>query len=101
MSNTADKRFITCDGEGCESAVALPVGLRAALDPAQGDKAGAIADWLFVKTRGGWQHFCPRCAHQYIASLYGLDGRRAGETRDGPYRCADGLAEGEDSQGRE
>ena len=59
---SADGQTIHCDGAGCDSTARVPVALRSQPTP-------GVDGWLFVTSRDGWFHYCPRCTGAYLSAL--------------------------------
>ena len=73
MSLMADGRHILCDGQGsdgqgCDTTTPLVVALRPMLS-ARSHGPIAVGRWLCVTDQENRQHFCPRCAGQYLSAL--------------------------------
>jgi hypothetical protein len=79
MSYLENPQNVRCDGEACEETATLPVALRSVLNSGAG-RRGAMADWLFVRRRGDWQHFCPHCTRKHLAGLAARPAGRGGKT---------------------
>lgn len=64
MSLDEEGQHIVCDGTRCQATLRL----YDALCPVS-DTSRVAEGWLFVATQKAMRHFCPRCAHRYLATL--------------------------------
>jgi hypothetical protein len=69
MSQMADGRRVACDGEGCVETAYLPVALRSELGQRMDPNMPTAENWLFVREKDSWEHFCPQCSHRRLRSL--------------------------------